>query len=811
MKPDLMQWLRCAVIPALCLSLAMPVLNAQQRALELEEVVVTARKRTESLLDVPLSITAVTQDQIERSGIDSIQDVADHTPGLSFNPAFGRVGSGQGGGSSNRPTMRGQPNILGSPNVGFFVDGVYVSGNITSYQLDNLERIEVIRGPQSALFGRGTFAGAVNFVTRKPGDELQGKVEVTAAKYDHYEATGYVSGPLIQGKLAGEINGRIYDRGGDWFNRASGQKDGGEESTLDVGGKLFWTPTDDLALEFNLGYSADEDGWFPAGYSGFNCLGPTPIFSIPGFVDIIGVRGTGYFCGEVNIDDRESFFMRTDIIQALGVQHGVDRETVRTSVKADYEFDNGWTLQGIGAYNQFNNEQSFDSNLENGEPSLRPAMSITQDRRKDFSAQFSIASPADRKVRGLAGAYYYREQDGKGYSGAAALPAGPIPLGASNVNPSMLSYNPTMDDSEVKNWSVFGSVEFEATESLLLTLEGRYQVDTIISDQDDSMPGNPLLEEDYDKFLPRATALYRLNDDWNLFANVARGNKPGGFNALPGDADDASRALLQSTLQTYDEETAWTYEFGVKGTNSAGNLSLSASVYQIDWERQQLTLPFSYNTPTGPDSSTAIQNAGETRVLGLEVDLNYRATENFAVRLAYAYVDSEIRDFVDPVSEDLYDTDGLVGEFDMAGDFNGQVAGNKAPQSPRNKATLTGIYTQPISDQLSWFLRADVSYESERFAQVHNLASSGDRTLVNLRTDIERDNWTVTLWADNLFDDRTPLSLTRLLNFNAPFISRPPVIPGTGTFFGGDFYFYRDMFISFPRKRTFGVTANFKF
>ena len=135
----------------------------------LEEIVVTARKVEESLLDVPISITAVTAAQIEASGIDDVADLALQTPGFSYRQGFGRTGSGQGEATS-RPSIRGMSSILGAANAAFFVDGVYVSGNVSSYQLDNLQRVEVIRGPQSALFGRQTFAGAINFVTREPGD-----------------------------------------------------------------------------------------------------------------------------------------------------------------------------------------------------------------------------------------------------------------------------------------------------------------------------------------------------------------------------------------------------------------------------------------------------------------------------------------------------------------------------------------------------------------------------------------------------------------------------------------------------------------
>mgnify|MGYP000323480095 CR=1 FL=1 len=121
-----------------------------------EEIVVTARKRSENLLDVPLSINAVTAEQIQNASIDSVGDLATQTVGFSYRQGFGRIGGGQGGGESNRPSIRGMANIVGQPNAAFFVDGIFVSGNPSSYNLTNVERVEVIRGPQSALFGRGT-------------------------------------------------------------------------------------------------------------------------------------------------------------------------------------------------------------------------------------------------------------------------------------------------------------------------------------------------------------------------------------------------------------------------------------------------------------------------------------------------------------------------------------------------------------------------------------------------------------------------------------------------------------------------------
>jgi outer membrane receptor protein involved in Fe transport len=787
------------------LGLAPRAPHAQESAASggLEEVVVTARKRAENLVDVPLAISAFDADYLEDTGLSRVDDLAQHTPGLSFRPAFGRVGSGQGGGSSNRPTLRGQSNITGLPNMGFFVDGVFVSGNITSYQLDNLERVEVIRGPQSALFGRGTFAGAVNFITRRPGDELGGKLEATVGDHDHFELSGYVNGPIADGRLAFELSGRYYDFGGDWVNRATGEENGGEESSRNVGAKLFWMPNDDFELELNLGWSLDEDGMFAARYSGVNCLPPTLVATTP--LPRSSTRARGYFCGETSTLD--SFYARYDLLEAWGL-HGVNRETYRSSLKASYDFAEGWTASGIGAYNQFRNQQGFDSGLELGEATGRPAgLNATQDRREDWSLEFRVESPVENRLHGLAGAYYYREDDGRGFNGVFTLPmTGPVPIGSQLVN-----FSPTLtqDDSAVQNWSLFGLLEFEVSDRLSLTAEGRYQVDKIIRDLAITNPSNALLEEEFSEFLPRFTGLYRMNDQWNLYANVARGNKPGGFNPIPADANAASILFIQQNFQTYDEESAWTYELGLKGGNESRTVQASAALYWIDWTKQQLTQTYIYNrnppaTPT--NTSTALVNAGETRIRGLEIDLTARPIDSLELRLAYAYVDSEILDFVDPETEDIYDTDGRVGSFDLAGDPSGQVAGAQLPQSPKHQVIGSGTFTLPVGDTWSAFIRTDMTYESKRYDQVHNLAHTGDSFIVNLRLGAETERWSVTLFANNLTDDDTPASLTRLIN-----ATRPVVIPTRQNPALTQTSFYRDIFISYPRKRQIGLTASFKF
>jgi outer membrane receptor protein involved in Fe transport len=796
-----------SIIPALAaagavaLPYAAPAYSQRDVAVSgLEEIVVTARKREENLADVPLAISAFSDAFIERSGIESVADLATQTPGFTMHQGFGRTGAGQGGGSSNRPTIRGQSNILGVPNVGFFVDGIYVSGNVTAYQLDNLERVEVIRGPQSAIFGRGTFSGAVNFITREPDDELRGKVEATLGQYDHRALSGYVSGPLKPGVLAAELNGRYYEFGGDWLNRATGKRDGGAQRTVSAGAKLRFTPTEDFTLTFAAQRAEDTDGPFAASYSGTNCLEPTIIR--PGTVPVSSTRRTGYYCGEVKSES--SFFSRHDILEAAGFE-GVDRDTTRFSLQMDYEFAGGWSTSATAAYNEFRNQNASDRTFEQGEPILRPTgLTAGQDSREDWSAELRIESPQDRRVRGLLGAYQYQEDDGDGYRVTFALPAGTVPLGV--VDTVRTTRTPEINDSGVRNWSVFGLVEFDVNDRFSVTAEGRYQVDKIISDQLPLISGNALLQNSFSKFLPRGTALFRINDQWNAYGNIARGNKPGGFNALPDDANAESAAALQR-FQVFEEESAWTYELGIKGTNESRSISVNAALFHIDWEKQQLTRTESYTRLNGTTfARSLIQNAGASTIQGLELEASFQPRDWVNLRLAYAWVNAEIRDFVDEVQEDLFDTDGRVGRFNPGNDPGGQTRGNQLPQTPLHQIIFSTDFNGALTPNWNWSARTDFTYESRRYAQVHNLAYAGDSNLLNLRFGLERDKLALTFFVSNALDDRTPAVVSRFVDFTRS-IAIPsninPAVTQTVT--------RRDMQVAHPRKQAVGITVAYRF
>ena len=223
----------------------------------LEEIVVTARKTSERLSDAPVSVSALSANKIQELGLQSIDDFAKQATGISFSQTFGR--------STDRPVIRGQSNVLAGVQAGvetgaaYFVDGVYYQGDIQGFDPDSIERVEIIKGPQSALYGRNTYAGAINYITKDPTDEFTGSVRATAAEYKEYQIAGSVSGPIAGDKLGFRVGGRYYTYGGQYTNQLSGKKVGDEQTTSGYL-TLNFKPFDDFKMRSRVSYQHDDDG-----------------------------------------------------------------------------------------------------------------------------------------------------------------------------------------------------------------------------------------------------------------------------------------------------------------------------------------------------------------------------------------------------------------------------------------------------------------------------------------------------------------------------------------------------------------------
>ncbi len=789
-------------IPALAglAALLLPGVVAQAQEPVGDEIIVTARKREETLQDVPLSVAAFSSEQLQGRGLNNDFDIANFTIGFRTLAQTGR--------DIDRPTIRGMgaPVTRGEPNASYFIDGTFVSGSISTATTSAVERVEVLRGPQSAQFGRATFSGAVNYVTRKPTETFQGQVNTRAGTNDDYNVGGWASGPLFEDKLLFVVSGNWSKYGGQWNNQLEpGQarseadttlpfrqfllnppRDGdhsrlGAEETTDVLGKLVWRPGEGAEVSLKYGYTKGEDSHFPNLIAAeLNCYLPVPgTESEPWFN-----TSTGWFCGEFTAEGRENRINLPDLRQGVTyiladtlpnpedftippAEPGTFREQNR--VLLEYVQDvRGFTVTSRGSWSRDDFQQIFD--LDHTETRAVWGLFHFDNRRdiEDYSAELRLDTPGDLPVRGALGVYWYeqdRENRQRSYPGPAVV------FGTGSVT---TDFAPSTF-IDVTNEAVYGSIDWDFADRWTLTVEGRYAEDS--KDLSGGALTGPDLPAsvglDFDSFTPRVTVRFMPTEDLTLYALAAKGNKPGELNTeffrsgiapvaveaglggcTPPPAPDPLPIVpcLGEPLAIVDEEEQWTYELGAKAVWLDGRLSTNLSVYHIDWENQGLFATVQILQTAGTYlTTTVIRNVGESKVDGLELETSFRVTDRFSVLANYGYTDSRYHRGTDPVLEEL------TG--------NGDIHGRKVPNIPEHTLILGGNVTVPVSPDADAFLNVDYAYSSKRYTAANNFSWIGSDLTLNLRTGVQTGSWTFTGYVRNLTDDDTPIASLDFVNF----------------------------------------------
>lgn len=771
------------------------------------EVVVTARKREESLQEVPLSISAFSAEALQDRNIQSVYDVAAFTPNFSFNPnTVGR--------RLDAPSLRGQftplQNYGSEGNVAFYVDGVFVSGTAGGLTTGNVERIEVLRGPQAAVFGRGAFAGAVNYITRQPTEDWEGQVNLKAGEDSDYLTAGWISGPLIGDKLLyfGSASWESY--GGEWQNSMNPCRTGespattncvalnpqyktfwpnggppstvmddftdlGGTSSWNITGTLQWNATEALTVKFKAEYTqTSDDHYADLLFPTLNCFpGPaTPAGAT------VNPDSPGWYCGELKPDGLRSIMNIADLREGAGPSTfipldpalgdgvaapapfiGQETETRRYLLEAFYDLAGGQLIARATM-----NKQDLESYRDlDRSPYLGPlyANLFSSGERQswdDQSYEFRAISPQDQAIRGTAGIYYFTADNigfQREYTGFCNRVAYGLPY--INNAPSWSL------KAEKENLGFFGGLDYDATDQVTISVEGRYA-----KDSPTQMAANGVTAKaNYYSFTPRATVTWQPTDDVNLYALVAKGNKPGGFFYGYFDAP-VLRTETERSLRSEDgraprgvikEEEAWTYEVGAKTQWADGRVTANVSVYYIDWKNQafnEIDNIAWFCEDTGYEAEVAnsfIVNAGASTVVGGEVELAWAATENLFLTLNYGLADTDLEEFE---STTLFDLTG-----------NPDASGAEAPRVPKNNLTASATYTRPLGDRgADWFLRGDYIYNSKTYIDVENLAYLGDLNLFNARLGVETEAWTAAVYVNNITNEDTPLLGSEFPNFN---------------------------------------------
>lgn len=748
------------------------------RSQALEEIVVTATKRDSTIQDTPLSVTALDADALANLRIQDVQDVAQTVPGVSFVSTLpGR----------SIVVLRGVSPIGGQPTVGLFIDDIPMTGNIGLLQgmsdprLLDIERVEVLKGPQGTLYGGSAMGGAIKLVATKPdATEFSGRAHAGISSVAHgdvgYEGDAVLNIPLMQDRMAlrlgggYRVEGGYIDRvaGGSWadlYRRTDATSlqpqelpSGNTVSDDDINdlkvtlgrAALLFKPVDNTEMVASVNYSKSEYGdigqyWGNLGRFKTASLLEQPVDEelIVGSLAINSDLGpvaltslTGYFRREVTLTGDYSFYLRS----LLGPT-------------------------GTGAY--FANIPSDRVQANFGET---------------WSQEFRLASTdTNAKLQWLVGVFYAdtntdRNPRINSHGVSGLVPTNLAPLVAGDV------VFGTDGASDIKDYAAFGEATYAFTDNWSLTLGARYfkNENTTVNSSFGLLAGGTIapltIESEEDGVNPKVTLTYTMNDDHMMYATASKGFRPGGPNT-PVPTSQCSADLAQLGLSAaptaYDSDSMWSYELGSKNRFADRAVTLNGSVYFIDWSEIQQQVSLACGFPF-------IGNVGEAESKGLEIQLDALLTDNLQVGFGAALTDTEITDTVPGVTARVGDE--VLGVPDTV--LNGYVQ-----------------YSLPVSAAYELRARLDHQYRSSQLMAFEqtirvNIVGGGTATLpnpareqgsvslTNLSLGLSSDAYDVTLFVRNVFDRDNVIDPNLLLR-----------IPQ----------------VSAPQPRTVGVDAVFRF
>jgi iron complex outermembrane recepter protein len=689
------------VAAAVALALASQT-HAQTTTGTLEEIVVTAQKRAESLQDVPVAVTSYTGELLRGLAIPDIEGLAVKTPSFAFSKAGGEA----------QIYIRGVgTNIFGvgaDPSIAVNLDGVYLGRtNMGLTQFLDIERVEILRGPQGTLYGRNATGGAINLVSRMPGSELSGYVGASYGEFERMELDGAVGGPINDA----------------WGFRVAARymKDDGYTKDLDPRGSNKLDDNDIQSYRGILQYA--PGGAFKATligeYSEFS-NGNTSI--VPrddlGLAETLGAVPTGSIDRTRN--DLPTFF---------------DWDSSGVTLNFEWQVTEGIALTSISGWKDYKSDFLFNTD--------GTEVDITRSNFKYDSEQLSqelrLASTGDGRLRWLVGAYYFDEDKtgGLGLVRASLVPA------RSFIIPS---------ESQTEAWALFGEVSYDLTDQLRLTAGLRYSDERkddfsafgLVFDVlglESPGPVTPVgaprvASESWDATTPKFGLEYRHTENLLYYVSATRGFKSGGYNSL------------QPTNPVFDPEFIWSYEAGVKSQLSDDRIRLNVAVFHYDYEDLQVS--------TFLNNLTFITNAAEATVNGIELELLALPTPELELGLAVSYLDATYDEFLTafgsqpctPVPPATSCVRPLI-PFD--------ASGKQMVNSPEWKLNATAQYSLSLGERGTLLLFGQLSYQDDLFFTQINEAEVGQEAITLLDARIAwldaSGRWELAVHGKNLTDE----------------------------------------------------------
>ena len=772
---------RCTLTAAITAALACGSANAQV----LEEVIVTSTKRTESVQDVPIAVSVVSKEVIETFDILDPTDLQNFVPGLQVQETFG------GTAVRIRGLGSGITNLAFDSSVPIYVDNVYSgrSNSMLSAMLDP-GRVEVARGPQGALFGKSTTAGAISITSARPTDEFEAQLKAAAeVEIGGYSVSGYVSGPITD-NIRGRVAFLANDFDGYTDNLATGKEDGAEDTTaVRASFEIDTSDTTTWYVKLETG-SKDGDGRNNQPVSGLVLPPAPPFFGLYGAQTGETAAGTL----EYNADDRR------------GVSTGFPKDDF-----SEYEWSNytlqmdtevaDHTVKFIATYNDYKNTYFLD--VDGFEADVLNTHLVDDYDAQSFEVQ--VLSPTGGFVEYIAGAWYQTTTTETAQWASYGPVAGPVLKGDVLPYPTG-TYRRYSRDVDV--YSVYGQLKFNISDSFRAILDLRYtdeeqdaganmrRVAWENFDNWTNPQGNPLssageytfVENRTDDGLdPSLRLQWDMNDDVMLYASYSRGSKAGGTKANDGGltaillsqvaangdswaqqytglsaatltADYIANNVIEfkqgNTVFDFEDEEADSFELGFKATLAGGAATLNGAIFSTEYKGLQTS---SYN-----GTAFVIGNAGQATIDGAELELSWAATDNLVINAAVSYIDATYDSYEG--ASCVLDANLLAVNDDCSSGLgnNGtrgteDQAGEPLERSPDLEYNINALWSQPITSNMQLKVAGSVYYSGEYFIQPTQepYSTQDSFTKVDLRVALAAadDSWEIAINGRNLSDE----------------------------------------------------------
>jgi iron complex outermembrane receptor protein len=671
------------------------------------EIIVTARYRDERLQDVPIAVTAFDQRQIDDARIQEVGDFVNLTPNVT-------IAQSESSGLSAL-SIRGITQVRNSEApVAVVVDGV-LQNNPRQFaqELLDIASIQVLRGPQGALYGRNATGGAIIITTRMPTNELAGHVAAGYATGDEYSLEGSIGGAIVPDRLLFRVGARYVDRNGYFDNIFLGEKQDPYRD-FSTNALLQWRPTDTLTFDLRGSLSRTRGGaldfWYqPANLAsdGVSLDPAAPFNANP--PDANAVRRYFYSTNR-GFDDR-------------------DIDDISLKVDADLGFA---TLTAISAYNRL--EEFVSGDQVPYTASRNPfGLDGTQTQYIDihaFSQELRLTSPSSRRLRWMFGGYFLDSKRFIGTttgfdSGTGIARVERVPRGPGETNPTLSFFG---DDNRNRDYAAFGNIAYDIVPGLEANLALRYDRETrrqtVSPFNTGGVPG-AINRATFDKWQPRASLSWRPTDDLNFYVTYGEGFRSGQFNQN-GTAAAAAGAGVAGVSDRVPQENTRTYEAGAKIQLAHRRVRIDTAVFDTRVTNQQ------YFVFIGAIGAQVLVPIDRVHLQGFEALATADIVRGLSAYAGFGYTDSEIQRYsVDPAD-----------------------VGNRAPYVPKTTINLGIQYRTPITRGIGVFARADYRRLGSQYWDPENTTARSNVSLADFRLGLEDPDghWTLTGSVENAFD-----------------------------------------------------------